>query len=88
MTTGPSVSSKDGATNDEAAESMTEAKFSVSDEVKLPSNSKNVKVTAPKSVMVLEISDVAEFSKIIEIECYSNFIVDIVGVWVKIITDS
>lgn len=53
MTTGPSVSSKDGANNDETAESMTEAKFSVSDEVKLPCNSKNVKVTAPKSGMVL-----------------------------------
>lgn len=38
--------------------------------------------------MVLEISVAADFTKMVETECDSNFIVDITGGWIKIITDS
>lgn len=38
--------------------------------------------------MVLEISVAADFTKMIETECDSDFIVDIAGGWIKIITDS
>lgn len=67
---------------------LPEAKISVSDEAKLPSKAKEDQEIPPKPTMVLEISDAADFTKMVENECYSNFTVDIAGGWVKIITDS
>lgn len=83
------VSSKDGTSNGKTAEIMTKAKIRVSDKAKLSSKAKNDKVVIPcKPVVVLEISDVAKFTNMIENECNSNFIVDIAGRWLKNTTNS
>lgn len=40
----------------------------------------------PKSIMVREINDVAEFTSNLETNCIPYFLVEVLGRWVKILT--